>query len=56
MSRIAKYPVVVPTGVEVTMTANEITVKGVLGKQCDNLVSPLKTEHVYPFRLCQNLS
>lgn len=31
MSRIAKYPVVVPSGVEVTMTANEITVKGSLG-------------------------
>lgn len=31
MSRIAKYPVVVPSGVEVTMSANEITVKGALG-------------------------
>ncbi|MDP2783219.1 MAG: 50S ribosomal protein L6 [Sulfurimicrobium sp.] len=31
MSRIAKYPVVVPSGVEVTMSANEITVKGTLG-------------------------
>jgi large subunit ribosomal protein L6 len=31
MSRIAKYPVVVPAGVEVTMSANEITVKGALG-------------------------
>lgn len=31
MSRIAKYPVVVPSGVEVTLSAGEITVKGPLG-------------------------
>lgn len=31
MSRIAKNPVVVPTGVEVNISANEITVKGPLG-------------------------
>src|SRR5690606_16749012 len=31
MSRIAKYPVVVPKGVEVIIGANEITVKGPLG-------------------------
>ncbi len=31
MSRIAKNPVVVPAGVEITMSANEITVKGALG-------------------------
>ncbi|MEN6586832.1 MAG: 50S ribosomal protein L6 [Sulfuricella sp.] len=31
MSRIAKYPVVVPSGVEVTLTGNQITVKGALG-------------------------
>lgn len=31
MSRIAKNPVVVPVGVEVTLDADEISVKGVLG-------------------------
>lgn len=31
MSRIAKYPVVMPAGVEATIGANEITVKGPLG-------------------------
>lgn len=31
MSRIAKYPVIVPAGVEVAVTGNEITVKGPLG-------------------------
>lgn len=31
MSRIAKYPVVVPSGVEVTLSGNQITVKGALG-------------------------
>lgn len=31
MSRIAKYPVVVPAGVEVTLAASEIVVKGPLG-------------------------
>ncbi len=38
MSRIAKNPVMVPTGVEVTLAANEISVKGPLGtlKQATN--------------------
>lgn len=31
MSRIAKYPVEVPKGVEVTLTATEVAVKGPLG-------------------------
>ena len=31
MSRIAKNPVIVPAGVEVTLSADEITVKGPLG-------------------------
>jgi large subunit ribosomal protein L6 len=31
MSRIAKNPVILPSGVEVTVSANEITVKGPLG-------------------------
>ena len=31
MSRIAKYPVELPKGVEVTLSAAEISVKGPLG-------------------------
>lgn len=31
MSRIAKYPVVLPKGVDVSLTENQITVKGPLG-------------------------
>ena len=31
MSRVAKNPVVIPVGVEITLTAEEITVKGPLG-------------------------
>lgn len=31
MSRIAKYPVALPKGVDVSLTANQITVKGPLG-------------------------
>lgn len=38
MSRVAKNPIVVPAGVEVTMGASEITIKGPLGtlKQATN--------------------
>ena len=39
MSRIAKYPVVVPAGVEVTMSASEIVVKGPLGTLKQSLSS-----------------
>lgn len=39
MSRIAKYPVVVPSGVEVTLSGNQITVKGALGTLSQALTS-----------------
>ncbi len=39
MSRIAKYPVVVPAGVEVSMSVNEVTVKGPLGTLRQGLTS-----------------
>jgi large subunit ribosomal protein L6 len=39
MSRIAKYPVIVPAGVEVALAANEITVKGPLGTLSQALTS-----------------
>jgi len=31
MSRVAKNPIIVPAGVEVTLAANEVSVKGLLG-------------------------
>lgn len=37
MSRVAKNPVVIPAGVEITLAANEVSVKGPLG----TLVQPL---------------
>ncbi|MDD5403444.1 MAG: 50S ribosomal protein L6 [Sulfuricella sp.] len=39
MSRIAKYPVVVPAGVEVSLSGNQITVKGALGTLNHTLTS-----------------
>lgn len=39
MSRIAKYPVNVPSGVEVIMSAHEITIKGALGTLTQALTS-----------------
>lgn len=45
MSRIAKYPVVVPAGVEVTLAANEITVKGALGTLKQALTGDVSVVH-----------
>ncbi|MBL8474150.1 MAG: 50S ribosomal protein L6 [Rhodocyclaceae bacterium] len=42
MSRVAKYPVVVPAGVEVTLSDSEISVKGPLG-QLSQALSPAVT-------------
>lgn len=42
MSRVAKYPVVLPKGVEVTLTEAEISVKGPLG-QLNQALSPAVT-------------
>ena len=41
MSRIAKNPVVVPAGVEVKLSANEITVKGPLGSLSQSMSSDI---------------
>ena len=38
MSRIAKYPVELPKGVEATITANQISVKGPLGTLSQTLI------------------
>ncbi|MFZ5555803.1 MAG: 50S ribosomal protein L6 [Pseudomonadota bacterium] len=43
MSRIAKYPVVLPKGVEVTLTPGEISVKGPLGSLSSRLLPGLVT-------------
>lgn len=45
MSRIAKYPVVVPAGVEVAMSANVITIKGSLGTLSQALSSDVTVVH-----------
>lgn len=41
MSRIAKNPVIVPAGVEVSVSANEITVKGPLGSLSQAMTSDI---------------
>ncbi len=42
MSRIAKNPVVVPSGVEVSLSADQITVKGALGSLTQAVSSDIK--------------
>lgn len=42
MSRIGKSPVVVPKGVEVTIAANEVSVKGPLGSLSQRLTDTVK--------------
>ncbi len=56
MSRIAKNPIVVPAGVEVTLGANEISVKGPLGtlKQATN--GDVKVEREGDKLLCKATS
>jgi large subunit ribosomal protein L6 len=44
MSRIAKYPVVLPKGVETTLNADQITVKGPLGTLTQALTGDVKVE------------
>lgn len=43
MSRVGKYPVVVPNGVTVTVSGAEVSVKGKLGVQTLQLVSDVET-------------
>lgn len=45
MSRIAKNPVVVPSGVEVKLSANEITVKGPLGSLTQPVSADITVVH-----------
>jgi large subunit ribosomal protein L6 len=44
MSRIGKNPIVVPKGVEVTLTADAVAVKGPLGSLTQRLSSDIKIE------------
>ncbi|RTL54283.1 MAG: 50S ribosomal protein L6 [Rhodocyclaceae bacterium] len=44
MSRVAKYPVELPKGVEATITANDITVKGPLGSLKQFILPGVKIE------------
>ncbi len=46
MSRVAKNPVVVPAGVEVTLAANEVSVKGPLGTLKQVLNSDVAVQRV----------
>ena len=42
MSRVAKNPVIVPSGVEVTLAANEVSVKGPLGSLSHPVTADVK--------------
>ena len=44
MSRVGKNPVLIPAGVEVTLSASEVSVKGPLGELQRNLVSDISVE------------
>jgi large subunit ribosomal protein L6 len=45
MSRIGRMPVVVPSGVEVSIDGPQVTVKGPKGTLSHTVVSPIKVEH-----------
>lgn len=53
MSRVAKYPVVVPSGVEVTVAAGMISVKGPLGTLSQALKDGVKVEREGDKLLCK---
>lgn len=44
MSRVGKNPVLIPAGVEVTLSASEVSIKGPLGVLRRNLVSDISVE------------
>lgn len=53
MSRVAKSPVVVPSGVEVTLAANEVSVKGPLGTMKQALSSDITVVREGDALLCK---
>jgi len=56
MSRVAKNPVVVPTGVEVMLASHEISVKGPLGTLKQALNADVKVEREGDHLLCKATS
>jgi large subunit ribosomal protein L6 len=55
MSRIAKNPVVLPKGVEVALTANQVTVKGPLGSLTQFILPSVNVERDGEALLCRAL-
>lgn len=55
MSRIAKNPVVLPKGVEVALTANQVTVKGPLGSLTQFILPAVNVEKEGEALLCRAL-
>jgi large subunit ribosomal protein L6 len=53
MSRIGKNPIVVPKGVEVTLSAGQVAVKGPLGTLTQRLSSDIRLERDGDKLLCQ---
>ena len=53
MSRVAKNPVVVPSGVEVTVAADKISMKGPLGTLTQALKGNVKVEREGDKLLCK---
>lgn len=53
MSRIGKNPIVVPNGVEVTLSAEQVAVKGPLGTLTQRLSSDIRLERDGDKLLCQ---
>jgi large subunit ribosomal protein L6 len=53
MSRIGKTPILVPKGVEVTLSAKEVAVKGPLGTLTQRLSSDIRLERDGDTLLCQ---
>jgi large subunit ribosomal protein L6 len=53
MSRIGKNPIVVPKGVEVTLSAEQVAVKGPLGTLTQRLSSDIRLERDGDKLLCQ---
>ena len=53
MSRIAKNPVVLPKGVEVALTANQVTVKGPLGSLTQFILPAVNVEKEGEALLCR---
>ena len=56
MSRVAKNPIVVPAGVEVTLGAANVSVKGPLGVMSQNLLRDVKVEREGDVLLCKATS